>query len=243
MKCCSVRFLILVALSVFCLVLAAPARADLVITGDNTTVAPNGTGTASFFLTSNGGDYNLSTVSLQLVVSVVSGSSTLQFTDANTSFTSFTNQPNYVFFGDSFVQMNSSNYWNSPSNTPNGSIFGGDFTNDGHDITVTPSTPPLLLAEVQYMSVLGASPGDSFQIQVDPTSDPTGSGVGPTQLSDSSGDFQPYTSTPATVTVALAVTPEPSSLLLAGMGSLTGLLHFWRSRRKVRTVQLACAQE
>ena len=227
------HFRMLLALPVFCLATAAPARADLVITGTSAQVYSGGTGTVDFFLTSDGPTYNLASFNLQLQINRISAGSFLQFTTSQTDPYSL---PNYVFSGNSFGQNNlpPGTFWSSPftsfptnpNGTPNDSISAGDSTNNGNNITVTPSNH-FLLGEVQFQAAPGAAPGDSFQIVLVPSSSPPTSAT--TNFQDNSSTFLDYTSTPATVTVA---TPEPSSLLLAGMGSLTGLLHFWRSRRK-----------
>jgi hypothetical protein len=92
-------FRMLIGASALCLAVAAPARADLVITGGTANVgASGGTGIVSFTITSTSGDM-LSALGTQLQITPLTGGSFLQFA---TSQPDPYIQPNYVFGGDSF---------------------------------------------------------------------------------------------------------------------------------------------
>jgi hypothetical protein len=222
-----VCFRILLLAPVICLVMANRAGADFIITGGTATVAPGDTGTVDFRITSSNptGD-RLASFNLELQASVKTGTSFLQFT---------TNQPavydrsGYVFSGDSGDKAAGLSFWGPPTQTvtSNDTISGGDFTNSGSAITISPSSN-FFLATVRFQAGSHATPGDSFAISLVPRS---GSGTLSTYFQDSGGTNIPYTSADATVTVATAV-PGPSSLVLAGVGSLTCLLYRWKGRRK-----------
>lgn len=177
--------------SAILLALAAPARADLVITGGAATVSAGGTGTVDFTIQSTSGDM-LSAFGLQLQITVQTGGSFLQFTGSQPS--PYTN-PNYVFAGDSFGQTFPLPFWYSPTTTttPNDTIVGGDSTNSGNAYTVssTGTGPGSYLATVQFQAPGGAAVGDSWSIALVPSS---GAGNGNTYFSDQNGNPINFTS-------------------------------------------------
>ena len=189
---------------------APTARADLIITGGSATVAPNGTGTVDFYVTSNSGSGdNLASIdNIALQIATASGTSFLQFSSSQPTFVT---NSNYVFAGNSFIADNSLTFFGPPSTsgsgTPNDSISGGDFNdgNTGPGYTTVTSSTSFLLATVQFQTALGASPGDSFSISL----------VSGTSFSDNNGSSIGFTSTSASVTVESAGVPEPASLIVA----------------------------
>jgi len=203
---------------------ATRARAGVIITLDDVTVAPGGTGTMDIAVTSDSvpGD-TLSLFSLTLQITQMPGT---------TSFLTFTggvdpyDNPNYVFSGESFNVNSGSPFWSLPYTTiyTYDSISGGDAANPLGAFVIIPSTvgePNSLLATVQFQA-LGTSPGDQFQISV--------VSLG-TEFDDQNGNPLNYTSTPGTVTITSAV-PEPSSLTLVALSGLSGLLWYcWRGRK------------
>jgi hypothetical protein len=226
-----VSFRVLLA-SVISLAVAAPSWASplspLVITGGNATVAAGGVGSVDFMISSSGTtSYNLATFGLQVQVTPVAPTSSfLQFSSSQPD--PFTDS-RYVFTHNSFDQDFGLPFWGSPSSTVtfHDTVAGGDGTDTTPYVKVTP-TSNFLLATVQFEAPAGASAGDSFTISL--VSDPN-----QTYFNDDQGHSIVYTSTPATVTVApaqVAAAPEPSSLVLAGVSGLAGLLSCRRGRRK-----------
>lgn len=221
------RFLL--AVLVLWLVGAVPARAGIIISVGSTTTAPGGIGIVNFYITSDNpnGD-QLGSFQIQLQASEVSGADGL-----NLSFTA--NQPtvydqsNYVFSGNSGFQDSSTLFWGTPFSTvtANDTIVGGDFNDSAQGYTMILPGTTYLLASVQ---VDPSQANDVFSITLVPSS---GSGNGQTYFDDPNGNGIQYSSTPGTVTTVTA-TPEPSSLVLTGIGSLCGLLYSWRSRRQAR---------
>jgi hypothetical protein len=221
------------------LVMAAPARADFIISGGTAAVTPGGTGTVNFLISfqpsqaSNGNDNNLSSFGLVLQIDVQNGNAISDLTFTLTQ-PDFTTQPNYVFPGGNSAFGPA--YWNPPDNTTDPThptIAGGDFTNDGSNVTIPSSPPPLLLATVQFSLNPGTPTNSSYTI-------PIVLGIG-TYFNDNTGnngESIPFSSTPALVTVLSSqplAAPTPSSLVLAAFGSLGGLLCFWRKRKQAPT--------
>jgi hypothetical protein len=207
-----VKFLLRAGLLVL-LFLAANARADLIVTGGNATVAPNSTVSFPFYITSDGPTDNLQSFQLQLQITTLTGTSFLQFTSAQADPYANTT---YVFYGNSFGQDFALPFYGDPytTNTPNDSIVGGDSTNDDTNVTITSSTE-YFLGLVQVQSANGATPGDSFQIALVPSA---GSVSSSTYFQDADGDYNPFTSTPGVVTVVPV--PEPSPFAFASLGLL-----------------------
>jgi hypothetical protein len=223
-------FRMLVGASAFLLALAAPARADLIVTGGAATVTAGGNGTVDFTIQTNSGDM-LSAFGLQLQITVQTGGSFLQF--SNSQPTPYTN-PNYVFAGDSFGQAFSLPFWGSPATTTtsNDTIAGGDSSNSGNAYAVssTGTGPDSYLATVQFQAPGGAAVGDSWSIALVPSS---GTGSGNTYLSDQNGTPLSFTSTAAHITLSPAATPEPSSFVLTALGG-AGLWFYRRRLRRMR---------
>jgi hypothetical protein len=235
MRYLSVRSSIILTVSVLFLATAAPARADFIITGSSTTITPGGTGTVDFTITSNNvnGD-KLGSFQIQLLASETFSPApgdglNLQFT---TSQPTVYNQSNYVFSGNSGFKDSSTPFWGTPftTNTANDTIVGGDFNDSGTGYTLILPGHTYLLARVQ---VDPSQANDVFSIALVPSS---GTGTGQTFFQDDQGNNIAFSSTSATVTTAsqTTTTPAPSSLVLAGIGSLSSLLWYWRSRRAAR---------
>jgi hypothetical protein len=224
----SIGLLVFTALVV--LTVTGPARADLVITGGTATVSAGGTGSVDFTISSTTGADTLSSFNVQLQIGVLTGGSFLQFTSTQPDPYA---RSNYVFFGNSAGANSTSGFpfWVGPTTTvtPNDTISGGDFTNDGGFVTITQS-PGTLLMDVQFQAAAGAAVGNSFSIGLVPSS---GTGNGQTFFNDQNGAALNYTSTAATVTLtAPASTTEPSSFALTGLASLGFMFYRRRSKRK-----------
>ena len=194
-------------------------------------MAPGAIGTMDFSVTSNNSD-TLSMFGLGLQITLVgTPTSLLPFT---------TNQPdpygnpNYVFFGQSFNQMNGPiPFWSAPFQSdpvtgyPNDSILGGDSANPlGSFVTIpgTPGGPFSSSPSVQFQPPLAAQLGDQFQISLV---------TGPnTFFLDQNGNPLNYTSSGGPATISSV--PEPCSLSMA-LSGLGGVLWYSRRRRDVRS--------
>ncbi len=210
---------------------ATRARAGLIISLSNSTVAPGGTGMMDIAVTFNSSD-TLSAFGLELLITPINGAtSLLQFTTAQLD--PYGN-PNYVFAGESVGSDLGVPFWGPPSASgthyPYDTISGGD--SDGSTlgyVTIPPNAGEAYsyLATVQFQAPRRATLGDQFQISL--VNDPSF-----TYFDDQNGVPLDYSvgSTGGTVTIA-SVVPEPSSLTLLALSGLSGLLLCcWRSRKQ-----------
>jgi len=210
---------------------AATAKADFEITVGSTTLSTGGTGIVDIYITSNSSTGNqLGSFQLQLTTSVISSPSS---DGLNASFTasqpSVYNQSNYVFFGSSAAQDYGFPFWASPTSTVtnNDTIVGGDFNDSTLGYTNIKQGTTYLLAQLQVYNPGQA--GDVFSVALSPAS---GSGNGQTYFQDSNGNNIDFSSTAGTITTLNL--PEPSTPVLAGIGSLCCLFFTWLSRRQAR---------
>jgi hypothetical protein len=206
------------------------AGAEPTITASNVILAPGGTGTMDFTITSGSGD-TLSSFGLELLITKVGNpASLLQFTTAQPD--PYGNM-SYVFAGESFNGDADPilPLWGNPTTThyPNDTISGGD-SDDSNQSYVTigaaAGDPHSYLGAVQFSIPQGAMLGDQFQVSL--VTDPNF-----TYVDDESGD--PLTYSFAGGLVTIATIPEPSTLSMAAIASLGGLLGYLRSRRRAMT--------
>ena len=206
----------------------ALARADITVSLSNVDVASGGVGTMDIYASSNSSD-ELNFFNLKLLITPTEmPSSTLTFNSSQPDFAD--NNSNYIFYGMSSL---GAGFWGPPKDTLNGndtSISGGDSDSaDGGNGYVTLSSTPVLIAEVQFQSASGATPGDTFLVSL--VCNP-----GLTTFQDANGDVFPYTVAKGggmvTVVPAAVVVPEPSSSTTVAISSgLAGLLWYRRHRK------------
>jgi hypothetical protein len=207
---------------------ATHARADLLIEGSPSPVniAPGGTGTMNFLITSNSGD-TLSQFTFELLITPnVGTTSQLQFTNSQSDpYTSSM----YVFHGESLGADVSTPFWSLPltTNYAGDSILGGD-VDDGTGPTPGFVTIPSAaggahsyLGTVQFQAPSTAVLGDTFQISL-----LTGAN---TSFLDQNGNPLSLQSTSLGTVHIAAPVPEPSALML--MTSALGLVLGSRLRR------------
>jgi PEP-CTERM motif len=186
-----------------------PARAGLIIQALNSTAAPGGTGAFDVIIIDNGGSFNVAGFSVEL--SVPAGS-VISFSDVTTDtlaatylFGTLQSQP---FTFDTF---------------PNQDFSAGDFTATAPGFVTLMDGDEFGLAHVTYAVDSGAPAGPVALSLV-----PTG-----TSLSDENGDGVSFTTSNGTITVSGPTVPEPSSLVLAGLGAALLVLFHRLSRRAV----------
>ncbi len=211
---------------------AARAPADMVIAlGNDLNVAPGGIGFIDIAISYTPGtstDNTLADFALELHVAPVSATSQLQFVQGPDPYTN----SNYVFYGQSFKQDNGPlQFWNLPSSNPasNDTLTGGDAADPSVGpgyVTIPPTgAGTLLLGTVEFQAAPGATPGDSFQISL--VNDPL-----QTYFDGNTDSGIPYTYNSLTGgMVTIGAVPEPSSLVLAAIACVGGLLGYRRSRR------------
>lgn len=225
-----VGFRFLVAVTVFILT-AASARSDFVITGADENVAAGSTAEVTFSISDTNQD-QLAAFLLQLQITGSPGNSgyLLQFSDLSLQPDPY-NSSTYVFSGNSSDQGPPSYpFWDSVGSSSAGSTINdlalGSDSVSNNPVTLSANTS-YVLATVQ-IDATGALVGDTYQIGLAPAN---------TFFEDANGDTLGYSSSVAYITIvapAVSAVPAPSSLLLAGIGSLTILLyHRWRTRREV----------
>ena len=186
--------------------IAAPARADLIITVLDSSAAPGGTGTFDITLTNTGAvDINIGTFSVEPTLSPTSG---VHFTDVTTA----TTLP-YIFAASSSVTASSPFSYDLFPNT-DFTASDSSFSTLGYETIAAGAT--LGLAHVLY-SVDAGTPLGTAPVRLNLTG---------TALDDGAGNFLTFTPVNGTITIALRAVPEPSTVLLMGIGG--GLLFLRR---------------
>jgi hypothetical protein len=206
---------------------AARARADYVF---NVTIPSDSVpGSLAFTITSND-NATLSSFGLGLTISPVGSSTAGYFSLVQPTPYA---DPNYVFAGVSGNAMFSLPFWTSP--------FGDDFPTSilGGDLDGLPPPPPFPyvtvtpgvfdLGTVQFQLLSGSAPDEQFQITLVSGSN--------TYFDDLNNNPLSYTASlmGGVVNINISAVPEPSSLVMASISSLGGLLVYRRSRRQGRS--------
>jgi hypothetical protein len=188
------------------------ARAALVITIGDATIAEGGTGFVDVLIHSDdvldgdplqnfGFEFRITTAE-PTRLEFVNPQSDPQLTD-----------PNYVFFGDSLAEMIGVG---PPILPPNTTFIGGDSTDSFADVTVLTTDKLLARLQLTAMMDLDLPPevGDTFTISLEPSVN--------TFFNDSLINPISFSSTPGTVTIgpAATVVPEPGALALFALGSV-----------------------
>jgi hypothetical protein len=228
---------------------AIPARAELVISIQNTSVVQGDTGIVNVFLTSTATAQApdlINNYAFQLQITNNGVDNTQLAFSANQDFgyvnATASPTPPYVFLGDSFAAQSSPPFIGGPPTQtiyPNDTFTGVDSTFSGNPVSVSAGTT-YLLTSLTVTTATGAAPisGDSFTVSLVP---PTGNGsisAGTNTYFDNF-DFNsgselsatPYTSTSATVKITPASVPEPASIIsgltaLLVVAGVHGLRHF-----------------
>ena len=210
-------------------VTATQVRAGSSYSFDVTIPSSTTPGTLDFDITSND-SATLSYFGLGLTISPT-GTSTSSAYFSTTQSDPYTNA-NYVFSGQSENSDLSLPFWTT---TPSGALFptsilGGD-SNDGSGLGyVTLSSTAAYLGTVQFQVPSGADPNQVFQITL--------VGGSNTYFQDQNSNALSYTASlvggAVVINVSASAVPEPSSLVLAAISSVSGLVVYRRraSRRK-----------
>jgi hypothetical protein len=214
--------------------LATRAYADLQVNLSDVTLAPGGAGTMAISVTPpSGSNTTLSDFGLQLLITPVgTPTSLLQFSSNQVDPYA---SSGYVFSSVSFGANTSTPFWFPPfaTNYYPDSINGGDaaynFANPQQPVPVYVTLPGAgaLLATVQFF-IPGGKPGDQFQISL------VSSG---TYFDDANGKSINYSGSGGVITLGAAV-PEPSTLTVAAVSSLAGLVYYSRRRKQTRSPAL-----
>jgi hypothetical protein len=194
------------------------------------------TATVGFTITSNDSSTLLSDFNLGLNISPSPTSQSTPFFSVN--------QPdqyvggdglNYVFAG---VSLGSgSPFWSDTSSGVATNITGGDIAST----PVTVSSTGAYLATVQFEVAAGSDPGQTFLLTLFSAGSPViPPGASPTEFDDQNGMPLSYTASftqsaggggTVNINISTATVPEPSSLAMAVISGLGGLLVYRRSRR------------
>lgn len=208
--------------------LAAPAKADLVISIGNANVVAGQAGSVNIFIKSTGTD-QLGNFSFKLQITPQGAAQAagrrMEFTNSPAAASDPTfAASDYVFQGDSHDISTSTRLGNATTTTTTrDSFIGADRTQGGMNITVT--TARKLLATVPLTSITSSPPvaGDTYRIDL---------------ITDANTFFQtavfddvPFSSTSGTIQI---LNPEPSSLLLGSIAVLCGAGWYVRTRRTCR---------
>jgi hypothetical protein len=202
---------ILLNLSLIALVSGAVsrARADLVITIGDLTLAPGGAGTIDVTITSDATPVDtLDSFGFEFRITGT-GPTRLEFTATQPDPFALTN-PDYVFLGSSSDQQNGLTLGSvSTTTVPNDTYIGGDQTGVGGSAVSIVGTKLIAQLSVTTVTSLPPMAGDSFTITLVP-------GIN-TDFS-SGGSSIGFTSRPGTVLVSAV--PEPRSIHLLCLGGL-----------------------
>jgi hypothetical protein len=203
--------------------LALPARAALVISIGNTSIAQGSTGTIDVWASSTAGSSMPDLINDYGFTLQITGPNELQFSSVQ-SF-SYLNNAQYLFFNDSTDQMTSSAGGSVLTTTyVNDTFVGNDSTFSGNPVNLSSGSSPLLLATLS-LSALITNAGDMYTISLVPDH---GDGSMNTSAKtffdvvDFAGTGQetshvPYSSTAGTVTITAAAVPEPPSLITSSI--------------------------
>ena len=194
--------------------MAAPARADLIITVLDSFAAPGETGTFDITITNTGPSaVDISSFSIEPTLSPTSG---VHFTDV-TMATTLT----YIFAGSSGVSASAPFSYNT---FPTSDFVATDssFATNGYQTIGAGTT--LGLAHVLYSVDAGTPLGTVVPVTLDLTG---------TSLTDGAAvpSFLSFTPVNGTITIASRAVPEPSAVLLVAVGG--GLMFLRRRRRTI----------
>jgi hypothetical protein len=190
---------------------AKPARADVVVTIGNATIAQGGTGSVDVMIrsTNPAGD-PLSSFGFEFQLTPT-GPRHLDF--RNPQRDAQLTLPGYVFAGNSgdLVDGSAVGAVHSIGSGTNNQFVGGDETDSGDDVTVKGD---VLLARLDLTAATSSPPqaGDTFSLSL--LSGPF------TGFRDSNNSPVAFSSTTGTITMAAAAVPEPSPVLLFLAGAL-----------------------
>jgi hypothetical protein len=226
---------VLIATSV--LLLAAldvgQSRADLVIDIGGTTITGT-TGSVEVAIRSDQlfGD-PLQNFNFQFFIIPASGTATQLAFLAPQNDSEFSD-PAYVFATDSFkINFNAASPGSpltmgnlSTTNFINDTFIGGDFTDSGNDVTVSPSGALLVTLDFTTSTAVSPSNGDQFLVTL---------GTDPdfNYFQDSNGNSIGFQSHSGLVTIGSVPEPSSLSLILIALGS-GAIAHSWRARRSSR---------
>ena len=204
---------------------AVPARAGLIVSIGNASVAQGGTGTVDVSLTSTAGSSSPDQINNLAFTLQITGPNELQFSSAQNF--SYLNSSQYVFSGDS-TDQNTSSAGGTVTTTSyaNDTFVGSDSTVSGNPVSLSSTSGQVLLASLGLNAAV-TNVGDSYTISLIP-------GQGDGSMSSSASTFfdvfnfstgaetsaVPFTSTPGTVTIVASAVPEPDSII----SGLTALL-------------------
>ncbi len=212
---------------------AVPAgAAGLSISIGNASVAQGGTGTFDVLLTNTSQSPDLiNNYAFQLQITNNGVDNTQLAFSGNQDFGYVSNNPSYVFYGDSNAAQSSPPFIGGPPTQtvyPNDTFTGADSTFSGNPVSLS-SGSTYLLASLSVTALTPASPvvGDAFTISLVPTSGTGSLFVNPNTYFDNF-DFNTgaelsatsFTSASGTVNIVGAAIPEPASII----SGLTALL-------------------
>jgi hypothetical protein len=199
---------------------APAAKADLIVSAADITLAPDSTGFLEVLIRSTPGTPRLDIFGVEFRIQTVVGIHRLEFVDPPSDAQLV--DPSYIFAGDSAAATAG-----APSGiissflVPQDTYLGGDGTLSGAGVDV-PSTDRLLVRlELTTVTALRPVAGDVFSISLVSS--------GNTFFRDPAFNDIDFLSVPGTVTIVgapTAVVPEPSSILLFAIGGCVLLGRF-----------------
>ncbi len=181
------------ALTLFAPGAVRPARAGLIIQALNSTADPGGTGAFDVVIRDDGGTFQVAAFSVELSVPMNSAVSFSDVTTGTLATYIFGTLQSPPFTFDSF---------------PTQDFSAGDFTATAPGFITLNPNDMFGLAHVTY-SVDSGAPAGPIAVSLVSTG---------TSLSDQNAVDVAFTTSNGTITVSGSAVPEPSSLVLAGLG-------------------------
>ena len=215
------------------MLVASQCPADIIVTIPNVSVAPGGSGFLDVFISSDGTDafqnYSLdfrvsgpaqATDPINFVESVTFGTPAPQLAATG---------PDYIFLGDSAEAAFSIGIdfvSDSPgSPVANDQINVMDGTDSLADRTIALADGNFLLARLNFVAPLSATPGSVYDVSLD---------FGDFQ--DSTFMSRDFSSNVGSITISAAAVPEPSSFAVLGCGVGCLLIHRRKKRRSAHNL-------
>jgi hypothetical protein len=186
----------------------APCRADLVIEAPNVSVAPGSSGSFDVLITSTGGSFSVASDTIELALNGLNG---VSFTGVSIA----TAAP-YIYGANSATLQGSTFTF---STFPGTQFEAFDFLFPAGAQTINPGDV-FGLVNVQYSVAANAVLGASGTLAIGPD----------TSLADAGGNAVLFTSQNGSITISTSSIPEPSAVILLGIGCAAVVVRSARKR-------------
>ncbi len=208
--------------------------AGLMVSIPHVTIAPGGSGSLDVLISSDavGGDV-FQNYFLDFTISgVAQAADPINFVASIITAPQLSAMaPDYIFLGDS-AEFNAPIGIDSVSDQPGSPIANDlitvvDLTNSGLNRTILLGQGPFLLARLNFLAPLTATPGNVYDINLENTS----------FFEDTGLNQSAYASNIGSITISAAAVPEPGTI---GAMAIAGLVAGWRKFRQRKNLNSKC---